>query len=124
MRFLKYILLLLAIQLQAQSFINEKEFDNYIKKNDVFVIEFWAEWNKKNQCNFLKDLKQCNTNRVCIISNEKLKERFEVDVLPTIILIHKGQEVCRFNGNLLFQLTTKKSEVQTKIDSIIISKFN
>ena len=124
MRFLKYILLLLAIQLQAQSFINEKEFDNYIKKNDVFVIEFWAEWNKKNQCNFLKDLKQCNTNRVCIISNEKLKERFEVDVLPTIILIHKGQEVCRFNGNLLFQLTTKKSEIQTKIDSIIISKFN
>ena len=124
MRFLKYILLLLAIQLQAQSFINEKEFDNYIKKNDVFVIEFWAEWNKKNQCNFLKDLKQCNTNRGCIISNEKLKERFEVDVLPTIILIHKGQEVCRFNGNLLFQLTTKKSEIQTKIDSIIISKFN
>ena len=124
MRFLKYILLLLAIQLQAQSFINEKEFDNYIKKNDVFVIEFWSEWNKKNQCNFLKDLKQCNTNRVCIISNEKLKERFEVDVLPTIILIHKGQEVCRFNGNLLFQLTTKKSEIQTKIDSIIISKFN
>ena len=124
MKFLKYILLLLAIQLQAQNFINENEFDNYIKKNDVFVIEFWAEWNKKNQCNFLKDLKQCNTNRVCIISNEKLKERFEVDVLPTIILIHKGQEVCRFNGNLLFQLTTKKSEIQTKIDSIIISKFN
>ena len=124
MKFLKYILVLLAIQLQAQNFINENEFDNYIKKNDVFVIEFWAEWNKKNQCNFLKDLKQCNTNRVCIISNEKLKERFEVDVLPTIILIHKGQEVCRFNGNLLFQLTTKKSEIQTKIDSIIISKFN
>jgi len=124
MKFLKYILVLLAIQLQAQNFINENEFDNYIKKNDVFVIEFWAEWNKQNQCNFLKDLKQCITNRVCIVENKKLKERFNVDVLPTLILIHKGQEVCRFNGNLLFQLTTKKSEVQTKIDSIIISKFN
>jgi len=124
MKFLKYILVLLAIQLQAQSFINEKEFDNYIKKNDVFVIEFWAEWNKQNQCNFLKDLKQCITNRVCIVENKKLTERFKVDVLPTLILIHKGQEVSRFNGNLLFQLTTKKNEVQTKIDSIIISKFN
>ena len=124
MKFLKYILLLLAIQLQAQSFINEKEFDNYIKKNDVFVIEFWAEWNKQNQCNFLKDLKQCVTNRVCIVANKKLKQRFEVDVLPTIILIHKGQELFRWKGNLLFQLTTKKSEVQTKIDSIVISKFN
>tara|TARA_R100000458_G_C8252067_1_gene228827 strand:+ start:805 stop:1179 length:375 start_codon:yes stop_codon:yes gene_type:complete len=124
MKFLKYILLLLAIQLQAQNFINENEFDNYIKKNDVFVIEFWAEWNKENQCNFLKDLNQCNATRVCIVANKKLKERFEVEVLPTLILIHKGQEVCRFNGNLLFQLTTKKSEVQTKIDSIIISKFN
>ena len=124
MRFLKYILVLLAIQLQAQNFINEKGFDNHIKKNDVFVIEFWAEWNDKNSCNFLKDLKQCITNRVCIVENKKLKERFKVDVLPTLILIHKGQEVCRFNGNLLFQLTTKKSEVQTKIDSIIISKFN
>ena len=58
MRFLKYILVLLAIQLQAQNFINEKGFDNHIKKNDVFVIEFWAEWNDKNSCNFLKDLKQ------------------------------------------------------------------
>ena len=124
MRFLKYILVLLAIQLQAQNFINEKGFDNHIKKNDVFVIEFWAEWNDKNSCNFLKDLKQCITNRVCIVENKKLKERFKVDVLPTLILIHKGQEVCRFNGNLLFQLTTKKNEVQTKIDSIVISKFN
>lgn len=124
MRFLKYILVLLAIQLQAQSFINEKGFDNHIKKNDVFVVEFWAEWNNKNSCNFLKDLKQCVTNRVCIVENKKLKERFNVDVLPTLILIHKGQEVCRFNGNLLFQLTTKKSEVQTKIDSIVINKFN
>jgi len=124
MRFLKYILVLLAIQLQAQSFINEKGFDNHIKKNDVFVVEFWAEWNDKNSCNFLKDLKQCITNRVCIVENKKLKERFNVDVLPTLILIHKGQEVCRFNGNLLFQLTTKKSEVQTKIDSIVINKFN
>ena len=124
MRFLKYILVLLAIQLQAQNFINEKGFDNHIKKNDVFVIEFWAEWNDKNSCNFLKDLNQCVTNRVCIVENKKLKERFKVDVLPTLILIHKGQEVCRFNGNLLFQLTTKKSEVQTKIDSIVINKFN
>tara|TARA_B100001093_G_C26277924_1_gene779804 strand:+ start:49 stop:423 length:375 start_codon:yes stop_codon:yes gene_type:complete len=124
MKFLKYILVLLAIQLQAQNFINENEFDNYIKKNDVFVFEFWAEWNKKNQCNFLKDLNQCNANRICIVANKKLKDRFQVYVLPTLILIHKGQEVCRFNGNLLFELTTKKNEVQSKIDSIIISKFN
>ena len=124
MKFLKYILLLLAIQLQAQNFINENEFDNYIKKNDVFVIEFWAEWNKDNQCDFLNDLKDCNANRVCIISNEKLKDRFQIDVLPTLLIIYNQKEVCRFKGNLLFQLTTKKSEVQTKIDSIIISKFN
>jgi hypothetical protein len=124
MRFLKYILVLLAIQLNAQSFINESEFDNYIKKNDVFVIEFWAEWNKENQCNFLKDLKQCNANRVCIVTNKKLKDRFQIDVLPTLILINNQKEIFRWNGNLLFQLTTKKNEVQTKIDSIIISKFN
>jgi hypothetical protein len=112
------------MQSNAQSFINEKDFDNYIKKNDVFVIEFWAEWNKDNQCNFLNDLKDCNANRVCIISNEKLKDRFQIDVLPTLLIIYNQKEVCRFKGNLLFQLTTKKSEVQTKIDSIIISKFN
>lgn len=124
MRFLKYILVLLVMQSNAQSFVNEKEFDNYIKKNDVFVIEFWAEWNKDNQCNFLNDLKDCNANRVCIISNEKLKDRFQIDVLPTLLIIYNQKEIYRFKGNLLFQLTTKKSEVQTKIDSIIISKFN
>ena len=59
------------------------------------------------------------------IDKEKdLKEKYNIKVLPTIIVFNNAKEVCRFKGNLLFQLTTKKKEVQTKIDSIIINKFN
>tara|TARA_R100000963_G_C4596591_1_gene71771 strand:+ start:42 stop:416 length:375 start_codon:yes stop_codon:yes gene_type:complete len=123
MKFLKYILLLLAVQINAQSFVNEKEFDSYIKKSGVFVVEFWAEWNKKNECKYLKDLEECNIKRVCIVSSKALAQRFKVDVLPTIVIINNEQEVFRIKGNLLFKLETEQKEVQAKIDSIIISKF-
>jgi len=124
MRFLKYILVVLAVQLNAQSFINENEFDNYIKKSGVFVIEFWADWNRDNECKYLKDLEECNTSRVCIVSSKALAERFQIDVLPTLLIIRNQEEVFRFKGSLLFKLEAKQNEVQSKIDSLIISKFN
>ena len=51
------------------------------------------------------------------------EEKYNIEVLPTLVVINNGVEISRFSGNLLFQLNVKKKEVQAKIDSIIISKF-
>ncbi|HAT63096.1 MAG TPA: hypothetical protein DCS66_00640 [Flavobacteriaceae bacterium] len=124
MKFLKYILLLLVGQLSvAQEVINEKQFNASVNKAGVFVVEFWASWNASNECKFLKDLEQCNKARVCIASSTTLADDYNINVLPTLVVFNNSEEVCRFQGDILFQLNVKKKEVQAKIDSIIISKF-
>ena len=124
MKFLKYILLLLVGQSIAQTTVTtESALNKYTKTNGIVVIEFWAKWDDKNSCSFLKDLEDCNTVRADIGIGTALQEKYNIDVLPTLVVINNSQEVCRFTGNLLFQLNVKKKEVQAKIDSIIISKF-
>ena len=125
MRFLKYILLLLVGQVATSqnTVTSEGALNKYLKTNGVLVIEFWAKWNDKNSCSFLKDLEDCNTVKADIGICTALLEKYNIDVLPTLVVINNSQEVCRFTGNLLFKLNVNKNEVQAKIDSIIISKF-
>jgi len=124
MRFLKYILLLLVGQTIAQTTVTtQNALSKYTDSKGVVVIEFWAKWNDKNSCSFLKDLEDCNTVKADIGICTALQEKYNIEVLPTLVVINNSQEVCRFTGNLLFQLNVKKKEVQAKIDSIIISKF-
>ena len=124
MRFLKYILLLLVGQTIAQTTITtESALNKHTKTNGIVVVEFWAKWNDKNSCSFLKDLEDCNIVKADIGICTALQEKYNIEVLPTLVLINNGVEICRFTGNLLFQLNVKKKEVQAKIDSIIISKF-
>ena len=124
MRFLKYILLLLVGQTIAQTTITtESALNKHTKTNGIVVVEFWAKWNDKNSCSFLKDLEDCNTVKADIGICTTLQDKYNIDVLPTLVVINNSQEVCRFSGNLLFQLNVNKKEVQAKIDSIIISKF-
>ena len=125
MRFLKYILLLLVGQvvLSQNTITSEGALNKYLKTNGVLVIEFWAEWNDKNSCSFLKDLEDCNIVKADIGICTALQDKYNIEVLPTLVVINNSQEVCRFKGDLLFRLNVNKNEVQAKIDSIIISKF-
>ena len=124
MRFLKYILLLLVGQTIAQTTITtQNALSKYTDSKGVVVIEFWAKWNDKNSCSFLKDLEDCNTVKADIGICTTLQEKYNIEVLPTLVVINNGVEICRFTANLLFKLNVEKKEVQAKIDSIIISKF-
>ena len=125
MRFLKYILLLLVgqVAISQNTITSEGALNKYLKANGVLVIEFWAKWNDKNSCSFLKDLEDCNTVKADIGICTALQDKHNIEVLPTLVVFNNSQEICRFTGNLLFQLNVEKNEVQAKIDSIIISKF-
>jgi len=125
MRYFKYILLLLVgqIALSQNTVTSEGALNKYLKTNGVLVIEFWAKWNDKNSCSFLEDLEDCNTVKADIGICTALQEKYNIEVLPTLVVINNSNEVCRFTGNLLFKLSVSKNQVQAKIDSIIISKF-
>jgi len=124
MRYLFYILLwVIPILSYSQELINAKQLNNARLSTEPIVIEFWAQWNDHNKCQFLSNLNDCRVYRVCIEDNSDLAESYDVKVLPTLVLINKNEIIRSWKGNLLFELDVNKKEVQEVIDSIVISKF-
>tara|TARA_R110001583_G_scaffold45463_3_gene143160 strand:- start:200 stop:571 length:372 start_codon:yes stop_codon:yes gene_type:complete len=116
------ILLLLPLNILAQEFVTSSSFDNKIAKGTV-VIEFWAEWNKGNQVDFLPSLKDCSAYKVCIVKSSGIQKKYKVMAIPTVIILDNGIEQKRFDPNIMMQLTATKKEVQSVIDEITLNKF-
>ena len=116
------LILLLPFNIVAQEFVTSSSFDNKVAKG-IVVIEFWAEWNKGNQVDFLPSLKDCNTYKVCIVKSSGIQQKYKVMAIPTIIILDNGVETKRFNPNIMMQLAATKKEVQSVIDEITLNKF-
>ncbi|QDP49381.1 MAG: hypothetical protein Tp164SUR323001_3 [Prokaryotic dsDNA virus sp.] len=124
MRFFIYILLwVIPYQCLSQSFINKSQLNEAQKSTEPIVVEFWADWNDSNKCQFLGNLKDCRKYRICIEDFPDLAESYKIRVLPTIIIFNKTEEIKRYKGNLLFELDIQKQDIQAIIDSIVISKY-
>tara|TARA_Y100000593_G_scaffold83861_1_gene158438 strand:+ start:1741 stop:2091 length:351 start_codon:yes stop_codon:yes gene_type:complete len=88
----------------------------------VEVMHFNSEWNKSNDYD-VSNLKDCKTQNVIICHEPKLKEKYKIVSVPTIIIFDEGFEVVRFVANIMMQLEIKDKEVQKEIDKIYLKKF-
>ena len=107
-------------------FLTKANFDTHVGNPRVIVvIEFWAGWNRANQCTFLKKLSGCKVYRIDTEASPALSGRFGISVVPTIVIFDGEKAAEKFEGNLSFQLpeNVDKKHVQKAVDRIIGEKF-
>ena len=86
------------------------------------VVEFNAPFSG-NKCEYLEDLSNCDIARIDISKSAKIGPENKVVVVPTLIIFQDGEEVARFQANIMMKLETTKDEVQEKIDEILMEDF-
>ena len=88
----------------------------------LVVVEFNAPFSN-TECKYLEKLNDCNVAKIDISKNPKIGPEHKIVVVPTLVIFQDGEEVARFQANIMMQLETTKEEVQEKIDEILMEDF-
>ena len=91
--------------------------------SQIQVIHFNAGWNASNDVNWVEDLSDCKIKWVDIATVTDTGEKYEIVVVPTIIILHEGEEIKRFQADISFSMKATKDEVQEKVDEILMEGF-
>jgi hypothetical protein len=94
-----------------------------IPDSGVCVVEFNASFNAANGVDWLDKLSDCKGKRVDIATSPELQKKHKIVVVPTVIVFNDGEEVERFQANIMMQLEATQDDVQEAIDEIIMSAF-
>jgi hypothetical protein len=89
--------------------------------SDICVVQFNASWNESNSVDYLDKLTDCNVMNVNI-DEGTYQSDYKIVVVPTIIVFN-GEEVERFQANIMMQMEATRKEVQNVVDEIIYSDF-
>jgi hypothetical protein len=108
--FILLMMLLIGINCSGQTILNDKNFHE--SQEGLSVVEFWADWNKTNNCDWLSKVEGAKIYRINI--NSQISENYDIKVLPTIIVFFDGDEITRFEGNLSFKLCPKSTPRKVK----------
>ena len=93
-----------------------------IPQDGLVVVEFNAPFSG-TKCEYLEKLSDCETSRIDISKNAKAQGKYKIVVVPTLVIFKDGEEVARFQANIMMQLEATKKEVQEKIDEILMEDF-
>jgi len=91
--------------------------------DDLCVVQFNAGFNEANKVTWVGDLTDCNTKFIDIAADAKASGIYKIVVVPTILIFSGGEEVARYQANIMMQMETKQKEIQGKIDEIIMEAF-
>ena len=94
-----------------------------IPDSGVCVVEFNASFNAANSVDWIDELSDCKGKRVDIGAEPNLQKEHKIVVVPTVIIFNDGEEVERFQANIMMQLEATKDDVQEAVDEIIMSDF-
>jgi|TARA_B110000003_G_scaffold76848_1_gene78447 thiol-disulfide isomerase/thioredoxin len=90
--------------------------------SQIEIIHFNAGFNSVNNVAWFSKLKECDRQTLLIEQNDN-QTKYEIAVVPTIVVFDDGEEVKRFQADISFKMVATRKEVQEYIDELIISKF-
>tara|TARA_B100001059_G_scaffold234027_1_gene275481 strand:+ start:318 stop:662 length:345 start_codon:yes stop_codon:yes gene_type:complete len=91
--------------------------------DDLCVVQFNAGFNEANKVLWVGDLTDCDTKFIDIATDAKASGTYKIVVVPTILIFSGGEEVARYQANIMMKMETKQKEIQGKIDEIIMEAF-
>ena len=106
------VLIFMASTVKGQSFL----------KQEISIVEFNSNWNKSNHFG-VDGVKNCKTFSVSICDNPNYMDRFNI-ITPSIVVYHNGEEVKRYQSNILFTFDITHKNLQQDVDSLLLTKFN
>ena len=89
----------------------------------VEVIHFNAGWNSSNDVKWVEELNDCEIKYIDIAKNTKAQAKYDITVVPTILILDDGEEDERYEADISFSMKATKEEVQEYIDELVINKF-
>ena len=93
------------------------------ESDEICVVQFNAGFNETNKVAWLGELGECDTKFIDIQKDATAAGKYKIVVVPTIVIYIEGEEVARFQANIMMQMEATKKEVQSKIDEIIMDAF-
>jgi len=89
----------------------------------MVVVEFNASFNKPNEVVWLNKLTDCETERVDIVADSRWSSQYKIVVVPTLVIFNNGEEVKRFQANIMMTMEATRKEVQDAVDEIVMEAF-
>ena len=116
-----YYLLIIFFMLLSNSAIGQSPCGN----DGLCVVQFNAGWNNDKSVDWVtsEKLTDCKTTSIDIAVDTKAAGTYKIVVVPTILIFNGGEEVGRFQANIMMEMEATNKEVQEKIDEIIMEDF-
>ena len=89
----------------------------------IHVVEFNASFNKSNEVVWLNKLSDCKTERIDITADARWSSEYKIVAVPTLVIFNEGEEVKRFQANIMMTMEATKNELQDAIDEVIMEAF-
>ena len=87
------------------------------------VVQFNAGFNEGNKVTWVEGLDECETYFIDIQKDTKAAGKYKIVVIPTILIFNGGEEIGRFQANIMMQMEATQKDIQGKIDEIIMDAF-
>ena len=126
-----FIFLLLNYVGYSQEYIDDSNFEDKINQKSAFdddetnivVVEFWAKFNEVNAFSDWDKVEGVTYYRVDIAKAPDAKKKYRIRMAPTLIIFKDGEEVARFQANIMMTMEATRKELQDAVDEITMEAF-